>query len=246
MKKYFWIASLGLLLISCKQKSNDYIKVFIDPVLYSKTVKRLNDVVLENNFPPMIASRNYAYANIAAYECVVAGDNKFISLAGQVKQLPEMPKPEAGKQIDYHLAALMAFTKVGNAVTFPEGSMMGYYDELKKMADSTGMPESELNNTIAFSDTIAATILAWSKKDNYAKTRSAEKYTVTNDEGRWIPTPPMYAQAVEPHWKEIRCLVMDSCSQFMPSRPPTFDIKDKNSAYWQAMMEVKNIGDSLT
>ena len=67
-----------------------------------------------------------------------------------------------GKQIDFHLAALLAFTKVGNAVTFPEGSMMGYYDDLKRMADSTGMPESELNNTIAFSDTIVATILKWS------------------------------------------------------------------------------------
>jgi hypothetical protein len=39
---------------------------------------------------------------------------------------------------------------------------------------------------------------------------------------------------------------MDSCSQFMPSRPPKFDINDKKSAYYKAMMEVKNIGDSLT
>ena len=97
MKKYFWFAGIGLLLISCKQQSHDYAKVFSDPVLYCKTVKKLNDVVLENNFPPMIASRNYAYANIAAYECVVAGDPNYLSLAGQVKQLPEMPKPENGK-----------------------------------------------------------------------------------------------------------------------------------------------------
>ena len=246
MKKYFWLAGIGFLIVSCKQQSHDYARVFSDPVLYCKTVKKLNDVVLENNFPPMIASRNYAYANIAAYECIVAGDNNYTSLAGQVAQLPVMPKPETGKEIDFHLAALLAFTKVGNAVTFPEGSMMGYYDELKRMADSTGMPESELNSTIAFSDTIAATVLKWSKKDNYAQTRSAEKYTVTTEEGRWIPTPPMYAQAIEPHWKEIRCLVMDSCSQFMPSPPPKFDIKEKNSAYYKAMMEVKNVGDSLT
>src|SRR5690349_23294718 len=114
-------AAVAVFVVSCKEKN--YSKVTGDPILYSKTVKKLNDVVLENNFPPMIASRNYAYANIAAYECVVAGDDKYISLAGQVKQLPEMPKPEAGKKIDFHLAALFAFTKVGNAVTFPEGSM---------------------------------------------------------------------------------------------------------------------------
>ena len=245
MKKYFWIATVGILMISCKPQSHDYSKVFSDPVLYCKTVKKLNDVVLENNFPPMIASRNYAYANVAAYECVVAGDQNYMSLAGQLNQLPAMPKPEAGKQIDFHLAALLAFTKVGNAVTFPEGSMMSYYDQLKRMADSTGMPESELNNTVAFSDTIASVILKWSKKDNYAETRSAEKYTVTSDEGRWIPTPPMYGQAVEPHWREIRCMVMDSCSQFMPPRPPKFDVRDKKSEYYRAMIEIKNMGDSL-
>src|SRR6476660_3418199 len=120
MKKYFWLASVGFLLISCKQSSHDYSKVFSDPVLYCKTVKKLNDIVLENNFPPMIASRNYAYANIAAYECIVAGDSSYQSLSGQIKHMPPMPKPETGKAIDYSLAALLAFTKVGNAVTFPE------------------------------------------------------------------------------------------------------------------------------
>src|SRR5205085_4069176 len=137
MKKYLWLAIVGFLIASCRQQSHDYAKVFSDPVLYCKTVKKLNDVVLENNFPPMIATRNYAYANIAAYECIAAGDNHYNSLAGQIKELPAMPKPEQGKKVDYHLAALFAFTKVGNAVTFPEGSMMGYYDDLKRMADST-------------------------------------------------------------------------------------------------------------
>ena len=54
------------------------------------------------------------------------------------------------------------------------------------------------------------------------------------------------AQAVEPHWREISCMVMDSCSQFMPPRPPKFDVKNKNSEYYKAMMQVKNIGESLT
>jgi hypothetical protein len=246
MKKYLLIAVIGMLMISCKQQSHDFKKVFSDPMLYCKTVKRLNDVVLENNFPPMIASRNYVYANIAAYECIAAGDSSYNSLSGQVKQLPPMPRPQAGKDIDFHLASLFAFTKVGNAVTFPEGSMMGYYDDLKRMADSTGMPSSMLDNTIEFSDTIAAAILKWSKGDNYAQTRSATKYTVTDEEGRWVPTPPMYGQAVEPHWGEIRTLALDSASQFRPAPPPVYDVKNKNSEYFKALMRVKNVGDSLT
>jgi len=248
MKKYLWFACIGWLMVSCKQSIGNYTEVFSDPILYSKTVKALNDVVLENNFPPMIASRNYAYANIAAYECIAAGDNNYTSLSGQVNHLPAMPKPDTSldKKIDFHLAALFAFTKVGNAVTFPEGSMMGYYDELKKKADSTGMPSSVLKNTIAFSDSVVATIMKWSKQDNYAKTRSAEKYAVRDEDGRWVPTPPMYTPAVEPHWREIRTLVLDSCSEFMPPRPPKFDMNNKSSDYYKCLLEVKTTGDSLT
>jgi hypothetical protein len=237
-----------LLAAGCNQKSNQgYNKIFNDPLLFCNTVKKLNDVVLENNFPPMIASRNYAYATIAAYETMAAGDSSYISLAGQIRHLPQLPKPEAGKEIDFSLAALLSFTRVGNAVTFPEGSMMDYYDNLKKMADSIGMPSSVINNTISFSDSVVSAILTWSKKDNYAQTRSAERYTVLNDvEGRWVPTPPMYATAVEPHWREIRPMTLDSASQFMPPQPPVYDVKNKNSIFYKSMLEVKQTGENLT
>ncbi len=234
---------------ACKQRntSTEYLTTFKDPILYCKTVKKLNDVVLENNFPPVIASRNYVYANIAAYECMAAGDSNYISLHQQIKHLPAMPKPAIDSLVNYSLAALLSFTKVGNAVTFPEGSMMEYYENLKKMADSLGMPQEVLKNTVTYSDSIVATILRWSKKDNYAQTRTAEKYAVQQDvEGRWIPTPPMYASSLEPHWCEIRTMVLDSAAEFTAPPPPTFDIKNTNSTYYKALWEVKNIGDSLT
>ncbi|MGZ8541797.1 MAG: vanadium-dependent haloperoxidase [Chitinophagaceae bacterium] len=247
MRNIVWMALLGLIILSsCKEKAGDYQKFTEDPILFCKTVKKLNDVVLENNFPPMIATRNYAYANIAAYETMAAGNNQFQSLSGQIKHLPAMPKPEAGKIIDFSLAALFSFTKVGNAVTFPEGSMMAYNDELKKKAREAGMTSDILANTLAFSDTVVAVILKWSKGDNYAQTRSAEKYTVRDEDGRWVPTPPMYAQAIEPKWNTIRCLALDSCSQFMPPRPPSFDVKNKDGIFFKSLLEVKGIVDSLT
>lgn len=245
MKLFFSAAGLCLFLMSCKP-TGDYKKFTNDPLLYSKTVKKLNDVVLGNNFPPMIASRNYVYANIAAYECIVAGDTTYQTLSGQIKHMPSMPKPDTSKPIDYSLAALLSFTKVGNAVTFPEGSMMEYYNELKEKADSAGMPSDVLEHTIAFSDTIVATIMKWSKGDNYAATRGAERFTVKEEEGRWVPTPPMYATAIEPQWGKIRPMVLDSSSQFEIPRPPVFDVTNKNSTYYKALMEVKNVGDSLT
>jgi len=237
-------AVVAVILVSCKDKN--YNKVTGDPILYSKTVKKLNDIVLENNFPPMIAARNYVYANIAAYECIVAGDSSYVTLAGQIKHMPAMPAPDPAKKIDFQLAAMLAFTKVGNAVTFPEGSMMAYYDGLLEKADDAGMPGEVLDNTKEFSDKVFMAIMDWSKKDNYAQTRSASKYTVTDEEGRWVPTPPSYTSALESHWMEIRTLVLDSAGQCRPAPAPKFNIKDTASVFYKATMEVKNVGDHLT
>src|SRR5438309_11251380 len=120
MNRLLYLCCFTTVLFSCKQHG-DYKKFTHDPLVYCKTVKKLNDVVLYNNFAPVVASRNYAYANIAAYECIAAGDSSYQSLHGQIRHLPQMPKPVAGKPVDFQLAALLSFVKVGNAVTFPEG-----------------------------------------------------------------------------------------------------------------------------
>jgi hypothetical protein len=246
MKKIFTAFAVLLLLYSCNNQPVQK-TYFTDAFSYSKTVKELNEVVKFVGFAPIVASRNYAYANIAAYECIAAGYPKeYNSLAGQINGLTAMPKADTAKQIDFEFAAMLAFCKVGEAVTFPEGSMKEYVDSLKKFAGNTGMPSAMFNNSVAFADSIGKAILAWSKKDNYAQTRSASRYTVLDSPGRWVPTPPAYASALEPHWREIRTIVIDSANQFMPPRPIPFNITDKNSAYYKQVMAVKNAVDSLT
>lgn len=247
MRNVLVLVGLAILAAACgsKQQEAEASRLFADPLLYSKTVKQLNDIVLENNFPPMIAARNYAYANIAAYECIAAGNPAWPTLAGQIRHMPAMPKP-AEANIDFNLAALLAFVKVGNAVTFPEGSMMAYHAQLLDMADSVGIGSARISNTLTFSDTMASAILQWSKGDRYSASRGASRFTVSDSPGRWVPTPPMYATALEPHWRDIRPFVMDSASQFMPPRPPAFDTKNRNSVFFKALLEVKEIGDSLT
>ncbi|MEJ7737908.1 MAG: vanadium-dependent haloperoxidase [Chitinophagaceae bacterium] len=241
----FVAAIVAVVMLNSCSTNGDYLAYTHDPILYCKTVKKLNNIVLENNFPPMIGSRNYVYANIAAYEVVAAGDDSsYRSLAGQIESLPPTPKWTGGT-IDYPLAALLAFIKVGNAVTFPEGSMTEYFDDLIKQAKKAGMPEDMRNNAKQFAEAVADHIMAWAKKDNYAQTRSAEKYSVRDEDGRWVPTPPMYAQGLESHWNEIRTLALDSCSECMPPRPPKYNIRDTGSTFYRLALEVKKIGDSL-
>jgi len=246
MKQFLFFVAFATALAGCRDNGTRYTTFTSDPLAYCKTVKDLNNIVLENNFPPMVAARNYVYANIAAYECMAAGDTSWQTLSGQVRHMPAMPRPPAGSVIDYDLAALLAFVKVGNAVTFPEGSMMNYYERLVHQADSMGIPSGRLKQTRMFADTVAQAVLAWSRGDHYSATRGASRYNVDETPGRWVPTPPMYATAIEPHWMEIRPIVLDSASAINCPRPPVFDVKNTNSVYYRALMEVKNTVDSLT
>lgn len=243
------LAVLGffvLALISCN--NNTEYKIFLhNPILFSKTVHELNTVVMGNNFPPMVASRNYAYAAIAAYEVMAASNpSQYHSLGGQLNGLPELQLPASTPDTDWKLASLLAYAKVGESVTFPEGSMQVYTDSIMELARKQGLPSKVEKASKLLADSVSAAIIRWSKKDNYLETRGAEKYTVTKEPGRWVPTPPMYASAAEPHWMEIRTMVIDSASIYEPAPPPTFNIKDKNSKYYQEVIAIKNAIDSLT
>ena len=219
---------------------------FADGISYSRTVKELNEVVKFVGFAPIVASRNYTYANIAAYECIVAGyPAEYYSLGGQLNGFKIDVNRFRGQQIDYEFASMLAFCKVGEAVTFPEGSMKEYVDSLKRNAKDKGMPDGIFDRSLELSDSVSNAVLAWSRKDNYAQTRSASRYVVIDTPGRWVPTPPAYASALEPHWNEIRTMVMDSADQFAAPRPIPFNIIDKNGPYYKQVMAVKTVVDSL-
>lgn len=240
------IALCSMAVSGCNRKS-DYDAIFKDPLLYSKTVYQLNTVVMGNNFSPIVASRNYTYANIAAYQVIAGGlPKEYETLAGQLHGLRITPAPEKGKLVNLEFAALLAFCKLGEAVTFPAGSMKDYVDSLKKLADDHGMPKEIFDNSVAYADTVSAVIMAWSKGDRYLQTRGASEYTVMDSPGRWVPTPPAYSAAAEPHWREIRTMVLDSSTMFPAPPPYKFNITDKKSDYYLQTMQIKNAVDSLT
>lgn len=246
MKKFFGGVLAIVFMVSCTSSSTEYKTYLSNPQLFSQVVHELNTVVMGNNFAPIVASRNYTYASIAAYEVIAAGfPSRFNSLAGQITDLTAMPKPQ-GDKINFELAAMLAFMQVGEAVTFPEGSMKDYRDSILQVARDKGLPKEEETQSVAFADTISKAIIAWSKGDNYAETRGAQKYTVMDIPGRWVPTPPMYADAAEPNWRMIRPLVMDSANQFTPPPPPPFNMNDKNGPYYKQVMAIYDTSKHLT
>jgi hypothetical protein len=243
VRRKFALVFSFLFLMACNN-NNAYQKIVNNPQLITNTVHELNTVVMGNNFGPVVASRHYAYAAIAAYEVIAAGyPQQYQSFQGQLNGLNAVAKPDTTQPINYNFAAILAYCKVGEAVSFPEGSMKTYVDSLVQLVKKNGMSEAKYNATKQYADGVAQSIIAWSKKDNYAETRSMPKFTVNDSPGRWVPTPPAYAQAMAPHWILITPMVMDSASQFRAEKAIPFNVTDKKSPYY---LQVKMMLDSCT
>ncbi len=245
MLKYYTFLSITiatLTMTSCGEKTNpNFQQEAANAEYLHKTMYGLTEVLVHDIFGAPIAARIYGYCNIAAYEAYVPGDSTRVSTAGQLNGLTNLPKPEAGKAYCYPLASVKAMLKTGRALVFSEDKIDALTTELLDEYKKMGIPKEVYERSIAFGDTIAGAVIAWSKKDNYAQTRSAAKYSVISDDpGRWRPTPPDYSDALEPHWNEIRPFVLDSASQFRPTPAPKFS-KDKNSPLYKLAMEVYRV-----
>ncbi len=245
-KVVFAFVSL-VVVASCSnnRNSNDYEQVLHSSVLYSNITGRLTEVMTYDIFSPPVASRIYAYAHLAAYETMAKGDSGYISLAGQLKDLTEIPKPDSSKKIDFPYASLIALMEVGRTLTFSKDQTDRIVDSIKMLAKKHGMPDSMQKHSEEFGTNVAKAVMAWSKKDNYAQTRSAAKYTVPNEDGKWVPTPPAYISAVEPQWRTIRPIALDSCNQFPPSPPVPYS-HDKGTEFYTWIKQVCDTGNSLT
>jgi hypothetical protein len=243
-KIFFSFSLLGIFLFSCSDQDAWKAKVQ-DPEFLHRSVKQVTDVIVHDIFSPPVASRIYAYISVAGYEASIPQNSKFVSLAGQLKGLEPLPKPEEGKVYCFPLASVQAMLKVGRTLVFSDDKMEFFYTSIMQEFKDTGIPDDVFERSVAFGDQVAAHILAWSGKDNYKQSRSFPKYTIQNDDYSWKPTPPAYMDAIEPHWSKIRTFVIDSAQQFKPVPPTAFSI-DKNSQFYKEAMEVRDMGVNLS
>ncbi|MBK8556308.1 MAG: vanadium-dependent haloperoxidase [Lewinellaceae bacterium] len=216
-----------------------------DAELIHRGIRRITDIMRHDIFSPPVASRIYAYASVAGYEALIPDHPEYQSLAGQLNGLTTCPQPEAGKEYCFPLASIHALMKVGKHLIFSESSMDDLQGTIEQEFEAMNMPQAVYDRSVAFGDAIADHIIQWSKSDHYAETRSAPKYTIDlKDPSRWVPTPPQYADALEPHWMDIRPWVMDSARQFKPIPHVPFSL-DKNSDFYAAVMDVYNVSKSI-
>jgi hypothetical protein len=237
--KFLLIFLLPLLMTGCKKNE----PIVITSTDYQNGVDKVTEIMIHDIFSPPVASRIFAYPNIAAYEIIVQNDSSYNSLAGQIKHLTPIPKNN-DPLVNYQLAALIAHMDVSKSVIFSEDRLESYRDSLYQVWENTNLVEFEASKNYGL--LVSEHIKGWMDTDQYKQTRTMPKFTViTEDPSRWQPTPPSYMDGIEPHWNKIRPFVLDSASQFKPAPPPAFSM-EKESPFYKELSEVYTISEQIT
>ncbi len=243
-RPYCFYSIFFLLLISCSPKNN-WKKLAENPDYIHRSINEVTEVMLFDIYSPPVASRIYAYISVAGYEAAINGNPKYLSLAGQLNGLKNIPKPDPQKKYCFNLAAAQAILSVGKKLVNSEGRIEAFHTKLMAEFNDAGIPDEVYDNSVVYGNMVAKTVLQWAAADHYNQTRSLSKYTVLTDEGSWKPTPPAYFKAVEPNWNRIRPFLIDSAQQFKPLPAVAFSAKP-GSPFYQMAKAVHDAGTTLS
>jgi hypothetical protein len=143
-----------------------------------KILHQLNDLlintVMDDLFTPPIASRIYTYPNIAFYECIRFDEASAPPLSGKLNGLNQLPAPE--KTNDNFISACIAFSFVAQNLVGTEYKIENwrnwFTDSIQRSVDAVVYKKSYDHGK-----KIADSIIAWTKKDNYLKSRGMTRFT---------------------------------------------------------------------
>ncbi len=201
--------------------------------------KGLIGVVSEDLFPPPVASRIYAYTNIAAYEAARHLQPGYRTLAGQLNGLEPLPEP-MGEGLYWEVAMLKSFYETAKNLVYRDFMMDSLFQQMTDTLRPQYADEAVFETSLSMGQAIANHITEWAARDGYADTRNMPRYEPLTDEFAWEPTAPLYGEALEPHWFRLRPFVMDSASQFRVDPPIAFN-NEEGSDFYKAAVEVYEI-----
>jgi len=234
----------SLILTNCKSYNSDFKKEVNDPNFVYASMKKLSDVIVHDIFSPPVASRNYVYTSIAAYEAGRFLDSSYVSLSGQLKDMPKIDLPEMDKVYSFGISSNIALLKTAKNFIFSEAKIQAHADEYIVKLKEMNIDPAIIERSVAYGEQVANQIIEWSNKDNYKESRSFPKFSIHDEAARWKPTPPGYHEGIEPHWSKIRTFVIDNSDQFTPELPTEFSL-DKNSRFYKEVMEVYDVVNNI-
>jgi len=220
---------------------------------YSLELRLIKQTTPALGMTPPVASRVFGYTGIALYESVVPGMPQYQSLRSQLNGFTAFLPPTIS-DAEYHWPAC-ANASLANIVRklFSNATPANFVtiDSLESAFNTTYKSQVDsnvFNRSVEFGKQISNIIYRWSAADNG---RDGQLHNVDPNyippvgPGLWVPTPPAFAPATQPHWGNNRPLLVSNTTVNQPPAPITFSTSDTSLFYAQAF-EVYTTGNNLT
>ncbi|MFY7828806.1 MAG: vanadium-dependent haloperoxidase [Flectobacillus sp.] len=232
---------LGLLTtnIVVATKPRKPIESHIQPTIFSLTMVMIHDVV-----NPPAAARFYSYSMLSA-QCILAAESKeVLNPKVYIKGFPSI-NANRPSEANANLAALYSILETGRLM-LPSGFQLEADQQtLLEKWKNEGYADKEIKASVAYAKEISPQIVTWAKIDGYLKLSTLRRYRPLKGDAYWYPTPPAYMEAVEPNWRTIKPMLIDSAGQFKPA-PPIVYSAEPTSDFYKFAKEVYEVGKNLT
>lgn len=215
--------------------------------IYKEEFFHVTEVMVTDVASPPVASRIYAYTNLAAYLLIknqgAEFKNKDLLAHSYLSNHQWDISQEKVESPEF--AAILAFMKVGKAI-MPSGYLLeGRQDDwIQKALKLKIINKKNLQAHIDLATEVAGKVMEIAKKDGYLQLSTLTRYTPQEGEGFWYPTPPAYIAAVEPEWKTIKPFYIGNLEEYKPAPMAPFDMAEGSSFHTQ-LMEVYNTTKEL-
>ena len=221
-------------LLSCKPTNSK--APVLHPVDIQTVIRQMTDMMIHDITNPPLAARFFSYTCLAGYEVVAQNDTAFHSMHGILNDYPTIAKPNIS-DYSYPLAAILAMLETAKKIQ-PSGNLLDDF-EIKYLdsCQNMGFSKEMIDHSLKYAQEISQQILKYAKADKYNRISNFARYTPSNIEGSWYPTPPGYMAPVEPYFNTVRPFTLDSAAQFKPAPPVAFS-KEKNSDFYELMVAV--------
>lgn len=225
----------------------------------------MQNAVKFDGISPPVAARAYSYTAVAMYEAVVHGIPGARSLAGQLNGLGSLPQPAPSTQYDWPTVLAQTMDRIvradypGSAYIFPPRVFFEFTTFTQSSLwllgptqigyrRAAGVSETTIQNSIAYADQLADVLIPWILADGYLDLRY-KGFIPPQGPQYWVPTgfsdTDKVADPVEPHFGDVRPLVLTSSSECAPPPPPAFSTLPTSQMYLEAQ-QVHQTESNLT
>jgi len=202
-------------------------------------------ILLERN--AALNGIHFGYIGIGLYESTRFGTKNSVSLSKKLYQMPEMPAKENNNGYNWEVSANAAMASMVRS--FYAGltpANMASIDSLENAYNQRlkpGTPSANFERSQSFGRKIATAVYNWYLTDNV--NGSNVGYILPVFAGAWIPTPPAFANPVNPYLGSARLFVAANQSTVAAAFPAPYS-EITGSEFYKVVKSVYDVSQTLT